>query len=100
MMDAREHIRKSVCETDKKLLADSLLNRATTQLTAWCEYTSIFTSKRKLNQDRGQLDRCTNETQAQWAKKMQNEAMEAEQRMKKFNELQEQYDKTKTPLPQ
>ena len=52
----------------------------------------------KLNPDRGQSDRRTNETQAQWAQRMQNEAKEAERRLNKFRDLQSQYNNPKSYL--
>ena len=80
-MDAREYIRKSNHETERKLLADSLLNIAT-QLRAQpgtSQHTSLQTrDSLKLNPDRGQSDRRTNETQTEWAKRMRKEAAEAE----------------------
>ena len=77
MMDAREHIRKLVRETHKKLLADSLLNRATQLSTQHGVNTQSSLQARdllKLNPDRAQLGRHANETQARWAARMQKKS--------------------------
>ena len=73
MIDTRESLRRAGCQTDKNLLADSLLNRAS-QLSAQKGVNKQSTLQArdllKLNPDRGQSDRRTDETQAQWAARM------------------------------